>query len=218
LLPSKANGAERTVENRRQVAYDLLVVFTIIFATDVLVAYYIQLYYPTIILWALLPLIVQLVVRRGTIRDLGFQRTNFRRSLPRYLGLVAVWALLTLVVLAIGHAGAALSLEYSAYLATVFFHPAFVEELNFRGFLQTRLERLFSLRKAIVIQAAVFALYHVPAVLPTSSAYLMSIGGVWYPVITFPFGIALGIIYARTRNLFVTMAIHGSLLALFVFL
>jgi membrane protease YdiL (CAAX protease family) len=216
--PLKSREEDNTLEGRSQVGSDLLVVFTIIFATDVLLAYYAQLYFPTIILWALLPLMVELGVRRGSIRNLGFQRTNFRRSVPRYLGLVAAWVLPILVVIQIARGSIALSLEYSAYVASVFFHPAFVEEVNFRGFLQTRLERLFSLRKAIVIQAAVFALYHVPAVLPTSSGYLLSIGGLWYPVLTFPFGLALGIIYAKTRNLFFTMAIHGSLLAAFLFL
>jgi membrane protease YdiL (CAAX protease family) len=205
-------------EGRRQVIDDLLFVFTIVFVTDVLMSdFSVRFYYPTIILWASLPLIVELVVRRGTIRNLGFKRTNFRRSFPLYLGLVAVWLLPILVILEIEHANPALFLGYSAYFASVFFHPAFVEELNFRGFLQTRLERLVSLRKAIVIQATMFALYHIPPALPMSKLGFAP-GGLLYPVLVFPFGIALGIFYAKTRNLFVTMAVHGSLLMAFLFL
>ncbi len=155
-----------------------------------------QFYVPTILLWVLMPFLVELLLRKGTIRNLGFLRTKFRRSLPLYIALAGGWAVA------------------SPYFATFFFHPAFVEELCFRGFLQTRLERLFSVRRSIIIQAAVFAAYHIPAALPVSKLGF-SPGGFFYPVFALLLGIVNGMVYAKTRNLFVTMAIHGSLLAAF---
>ncbi len=202
-------------ETRRQMVSDLLIVFTVVFATDFLMTVlFTWLYFPAILLWAALPFIIELILRKGTIRNLGFQETRFSRSLPLYLVLVALWflAILVLVRLSTGiFAFSAVLLSFSF----IFFHPAFVEELNFRGFLQTRLARLFSVKQSIIIQAVIFALYHVPAALPTSQLGF-SPGGIFYPVLVFPFAIVLGIIYAKTQNLFVTMAIHGSLLEAFL--
>lgn len=206
-------------EGRRDAAYDLLGVFTVVFVTDILMSdFFVQLYLPTILLWAFLPFFVELILRKGTIRNLGFLRTNFRRSLALYLGLAIGWVLLAFGLLtALGVRATSSSIGSPANLALFFLYPAFVEELNFRGFLQTRLERLISVRKVLVIQALIFALYHVPAALPMSQLGF-SPGGLFYPVLVFPFGLALGIVYLKTRNLFVNMAIHGSLLASFFLL
>jgi membrane protease YdiL (CAAX protease family) len=214
-----ADGKDKITENRRQITYDLLGVLTVVFVTDVLVAdYFVQFYLPTILLWAFLPLFVELTLRRGTIRNLGFLRTNYRRSLPLYLVLALCWTLLASGVAgALGANASSAQVAYLSSLQLIFFHPAFVEELNFRGFVQTRLEHLVPVRSAIIVQAALFALYHVPAALPTSQLGF-SPGGLLYPVIVFPFGIVQGIIYLRTRNLFVTMAIHGSLVSSFLLL
>jgi membrane protease YdiL (CAAX protease family) len=204
-------------ETPNKVIQDLVLVFTIVFATDFLMADFLpQLYLFTILLWAALPFLVELVLRKGTIRNLGFLRTNFRRSLPLYFALVVGWILIIFGLLEsiTPHSQSSSLIEYSLYFATIFFHPAFVEELNFRGFLQTRLERLFSAKQSIIIQAVMFAAYHIPAALPISKLGF-SPGGIFYPVFALALGIANGIVYAKTRNLFAGMAIHGSLLAAF---
>ncbi len=203
-------------ESRRQTVYDLFLVLTIIFVTDFLMTdIFTWLYVPSILLWAVLPFIVELVLRKGTIRNLGFQKTRFKRSFLLYVALVACWYLIILGLVGLTTGIFASSLLYLINFTSIFFHPAFVEELNFRGFLETRLERLFSMKWSIVIQAVVFALYHVPAALPTSQLGF-SPGGIFYPLLVFPFGLVLGLIYAKTRNLFVNMAIHGSLLEAFL--
>jgi membrane protease YdiL (CAAX protease family) len=199
--------------SHRQVIYDLVGVFAIVFLTDVLMSdFFVQFYLASIFLWAILPLFVELAVRKGSIRNLGFLRTNFSRSLSLYLALAVGWVFVASVLFV--YFGVSTPVGSSVGLALFFLYPAFVEELNFRGFLQTRLERLFSLRTAVLIQALVFALYHVPAVLPISKLGF-SPGGLFYPVLVFPFALVLGVVYAKTRNLFVTMALHGSLLASF---
>jgi membrane protease YdiL (CAAX protease family) len=204
-------------KSRKEIVQDLTLVLTILFTTDFLmVDFFPQLYLYTILLWAALPLLVELVLRKGTIRNLGFLKTNFKKSLSLYIALVAAWVLITFGLLESmsAHSQSSLLVEYSLYFATFFFHPAFVEELNFRGYLQTRLERLFSVRRSIMLQAIVFAAYHIPAALPMSKLGF-SPGGFLYPVFALALGVVNGIVYFKTRNLFVGMAIHGSLLATF---
>lgn len=204
-------------EAPNKVVQDLALVLTIVFVTDFLMSDFLpQLYLFTILLWAALPFLVELALRKGTIRNLGFLRTKFRRSLPLYLALVACWILITFGLLESisTHSQSSPLIEYSLYFATFFFHPAFVEELNFRGFLQTRLERLLPVKQSIIVQAVIFSAYHVPAALPISKLGF-SPGGIFYPVFALALGIVVGMVYARTRNLFAGMAIHGSLLAAF---
>lgn len=203
------------MESSRQVAVDLIVVFAIIFVTDVLVAdFFPQFDFLVILLWAFLPFAVELSVRKGTVRNIGFQKTNFRRSIPLYLLLVIVWVLVFGVAMLL-HGTTSLFNEWFPSFLLVFFDPAFVEELNFRGFLQTRLEKISPLNWSIVIQATVFGLFHLPAVFSKNNDFII-VGGVFYPLLAFLLGIVLGVIFAKTRNLFVTMSIHGSLMATFL--
>jgi len=199
-----------------ETVYDLLVVFVTLFVTLVLTANFgiLQLYYPSIILWALMPFIVELAVRRGNIRNLGFQKTDFRKSLPLTLGLIMFWLLAFLFIPQI-LGKAPLPAGFLVFVASYFFHPGLVEELCFRGFLQTRLERLFSVKKALVVQAVVFGLYHLPQVVSGHPGWLV-LGGPFYPFIAFVFGIIMGIVYIKTRNLFVGIGIHASALEFFL--
>jgi membrane protease YdiL (CAAX protease family) len=163
--------------------------------------------------------VVELAARKGSVRNLGFQRTNFGRSIPLFFGLIVVWVLaFFLTVLMIMGMKTALSpgsLFSMVFMASVFFHPGFVEILAFRGFLQTRLERLFSARKALVFQAVIFGLYHVP---PAMFGFGLVVGGLFCPLFAAVFGAILGAIYAKTRNLFVTIGLHASILELFLVL
>jgi membrane protease YdiL (CAAX protease family) len=80
-----------------------------------------------------------------------------------------------------------------------------IEELLYRGVVQTRLKEAFSTAPAVGIAAAVFALVHVPAYgldgfgpsLVTTLAVLFVLGGV------------LGALYEHTGNLFVPAVAHG---------
>jgi len=200
----------------RETIYDILAVFVIFFVTLILTANFgiVQLYYPSLLLWALMPLVVELVVRKGSIRNLGFQKTDFRKSLPKMFGLILVWLLAFVVVVEIRWK-TLLPNWYLLFVASIFYHPGFVEELCFRGFLETRLERLVSVKKALVIQAVVFGFYHVPPTISGSQGWLV-IGGMFYPVLAFMFSLVLGAIYLKTRNLLVGIAFHASLLELFL--
>lgn len=200
----------------RETVYDIFVVFLILFVTLILNANFgiVQLYYPSLILWASMPLIVELVVRKGSIRNLGFQKTNFKKIMPLLFGLIVLW-LLAFVIISQIRWKTFLPAWYLFFVASIFFHPGFVEELCFRGFLETRLERLFTVKQALVIQAVIFGLYHLPQTVSGTPGWLV-IGGMVYPVFAFIFGIVMGIIYIKTRNLLVGIGIHASLLEFFL--
>ncbi len=200
----------------RETVYDIFVVFLIFFVTLILTANFgtVQLYYPSLILWGSMPLIVELAVRKGSIRNLGFQKTNFKRTSPLILGLIVIW-LLAFVVVSEIRWKTLLPAWYLVFVASIFFHPGFVEELCFRGFLETRLERLFTVKQALVIQAVIFGLYHLPQTVSGTTGWLV-IGGMFYPVFAFVFGIVMGMIYIKTRNLLVGIGFHASLLEFFL--
>lgn len=155
-----------------------------------------------------------LVVRKGTVRNLGFEKANFQRSLPQTSGLIVIWPLTFLFVPEI--MGEAPLTVQSLFLDdSIFFYSGLLEELCFRGSLETRLERLFSVGKALVIQAVIFGLYHLPPVVSGDPRWLV-VGGQFNPFIAFILGVIMGIIYIKTRNLFVDIGLHGSLLEFFL--
>jgi len=81
-----------------------------------------------------------------------------------------------------------------------------LEEVFYRAWLQTRLERLIGVGPAVVAQALLFAAMHVghivahPAGLATVVAGALAVQGV--------FGLMQGVLWARYRNIWVIIAIH----------
>ena len=80
--------------------------------------------------------------------------------------------------------------------------PALVEELAFRGVIQSTLEDIFSARDAAIVQAAMFSVLHLsPIVFP--SHFIM--------------GLCFGYARSRWRSLFPGMILHASWNALVVY-
>lgn len=81
-----------------------------------------------------------------------------------------------------------------------------LEEVFFRCWLQTRLERVVGVGPAVLAQALLFAGMHVghvalhPAGVATGIAGVLAVQGV--------FGLMLGVLWARYRNVWVIIAIH----------
>lgn len=73
-----------------------------------------------------------------------------------------------------------------------------VEEFIFRSILQTRLEKMLGLRYGLLLAGGLFGIMH------TSYGILNEI------IFAGIFGIILGYIFQKTRNLFFTMSIHGT--------
>lgn len=80
--------------------------------------------------------------------------------------------------------------------------PAFVEELAFRGVIQTTLERIFDEREAWLIQAALFSVLHLmPIAFP--SHFIM--------------GLCFGYMRLRSKSLYPGMMLHGTWNAFILF-
>jgi membrane protease YdiL (CAAX protease family) len=79
------------------------------------------------------------------------------------------------------------------------------EEGLFRGYMQTHLERFYSSKQAIVIQAILFGVWHfVWGLNPFDPVYMLSyVGG------TFLVGLLFGYFYSKTRNLAPLVFAHG---------
>jgi membrane protease YdiL (CAAX protease family) len=78
---------------------------------------------------------------------------------------------------------------------TISIAPAIVEELTFRGLIQSSLERVFSVRDALLIQAALFGILHLlPFMFP--SHFLM--------------GLCFGFLRNRSRSLYPGMLMHAA--------
>ena len=87
-------------------------------------------------------------------------------------------------------------------LVLVSLMPAIIEELAFRGVIQSSLERIFNARDAWLIQAALFSLLHLsPIVFPSH----------------FVMGLCFGLIRMRSRSLYPSILLHAAWNALVVF-
>lgn len=76
------------------------------------------------------------------------------------------------------------------------------EELLYRGTIQERLAEVFSVRQAIVIASAIFAVIHIFS--------LQGTGKIVYLGVVFVLALILGITYEYTENLVVPALIHGG--------
>jgi membrane protease YdiL (CAAX protease family) len=82
----------------------------------------------------------------------------------------------------------------SLLIVSYFLFPAFSEEVFFRGIIARRFYRAYSLRKAILLNAALFGIFHLNP---------------WQAVNAFYMGIFLGWIYWRYKSIWLCMFIHA---------
>jgi uncharacterized protein len=88
-----------------------------------------------------------------------------------------------------------------AILFVVAVLPGIIEELAFRGVMQTSLERIVSTREALIVQAALFSVLHLlPGMFPSH----------------FVMGLYFGYLRTKTRSLYPGMAAHAGWNALVV--
>jgi membrane protease YdiL (CAAX protease family) len=79
------------------------------------------------------------------------------------------------------------------------------EEGFFRGYMQTHLEEVYPVRRAIVIQAILFGVWHFVWNLSPFDPF----GMLQYVVVTFLIGLLFGYFYSKTRNLAPLVFAHG---------
>lgn len=94
-----------------------------------------------------------------------------------------------------------------AYLGFVIAWAGLGEELFFRGYVQGVLRRHHSARYAIAAATALFAARHYMQVLLLLPTYPVFAASAWC-VMAIPLGIVTGILYEKTRSLWMPVAIH----------
>ena len=119
----------------------------------------------------------------------------------------------------VGLVGWRLALAAAASFVWMSIEAGIVEEVSFRGILQTRLEQVTgSAAGGIVITALLFGLIHAPGLYLrtgqtnesfTSPSLLYAIG--FSIVILSPAGLFLGYLWAKTRNMVVVVLVHGAM-------
>ncbi len=94
---------------------------------------------------------------------------------------------------------------YTKWMVMMWISAAFGEELLFRSFMFSQLQRIFGNRKVlmVLITALLFAIPHM----------YQGIAGI---ISTFVFGVLFGILYMRYQNLWINVIVHGLVDALFL--
>jgi membrane protease YdiL (CAAX protease family) len=97
---------------------------------------------------------------------------------------------------------------YWYILLLLFYSNAFLEEITFRGLIQTKLEQALGQKKAIIYQAILFMLIHIPA-----NIFRFSMDGniarfFWNFAFQFVHGLIFGLIFLKTRNIWASVVCH----------
>ncbi len=146
-----------------------------------------------------LPLLLLLGARW---RSLGFERGHrtWRVVVLWSIGLVGYWVVKLITgTWSVGRLG--------HILLSNTMQNGFFEEFLFRGVLQTRLSRLISPSWALVVSSLGFGLWHIGVDAKHLGGDLLA-GAAMSILIQSPVGLALGVIFLRTRNLLACSVIH----------
>jgi membrane protease YdiL (CAAX protease family) len=163
----------------------------------------------------LLTILVIIVIEKTDASAFGFTTRGFGKSL--FYGLsffVFFYAVAQVIFCALAYAFTNQLLVQSynptPFLSTLPFMTLCVgisEEGLFRGYMQTHLEKLFTSRKAIVIQALLFGVWHFVWNLSPFDLFAMA----QYVGYTFFAGLLFGYFYSKTKNLIPVVFAHGLL-------
>lgn len=146
-----------------------------------------------------IPLILQLGFMRGSLAELGIGPNRDWRSTLVLLG----WLLLFVVATVIYRVTQQLPMTAHWERVPRYAAGLFAEEMLFRGFIQTRFERLYGTRLGWLPASLLFALAH-------ASRLLYQPASVALPEVTevFALGALWGLAFAKTRSLFVVWPVH----------
>jgi membrane protease YdiL (CAAX protease family) len=146
--------------------------------------------------------LVFLLLSGARISGLGFRRGH------RVWQIIILWAAIPVIFLSVQIiSGAASLLHLFRVFIGHFLKNGFSEEFLFRGAFQTRLRLFMKSDWALVVQALVFGIWHLGFDTQTMGGDV--IGGLALGIASHSiFGLAMGVLFQRTRNLIVPSIIH----------
>jgi membrane protease YdiL (CAAX protease family) len=160
-----------------------------------------------------LTILTILIIEKVDVSAFGFKTRNIRKSLLfgfLFFFILAGLAFLGFYLLIYVFTSQIPVQSYNVlpFLLTIPFMTLCVgisEEGLFRGYMQTHLEKFYTSRQAILLQAILFGVWHfVWGLNPLDPVYMLS-----YVGFTFLVGLLFGYFYGKTRNLTPLVFAHG---------
>jgi len=151
------------------------------------------------------PLVMELLVRRRNLSVIGFSIPVNRRVLAFVAGIFSLYLISRLVEPL--RLGQGYHFELRDFISITIIFP-FLEEVFFRGLIQTRLESALGAVRSWMVSGLLFGFFHlyllylVPGRAPDIAETL---GLVYLTAL----GMLLGVVFAKTRSLLPSFAIHA---------
>ena len=151
------------------------------------------------------PLIMELVLRKRKLSVIGFRMPTNKKVLFLIAGIIGLYMISRLVVPLF--VGAAYTFNWRGFVSNAIIF-AFLEEVVFRGLIQTRLESALGAVWSWVLTGLFFGFYHYYVhYLVTGQA--LTIANLFELLFLTAFGMMLGVIFAKTRSLIPSYLIHA---------
>jgi membrane protease YdiL (CAAX protease family) len=152
-------------------------------------------------------------VEKTRVSAFGLKTEGFNKALlcgVAYFGVFSFLPGLILALIAYGFLGQLLiqAFDFSSFFLAMPFMTLCVglsEESLFRGYMQTHLERFYSKRRANLLQALLFGVWHVVWYVSTPRLYYIF----GYVTVTFIVGLFYGYFYSKARNILPLIIAHG---------
>lgn len=160
------------------------------------------------------------ILERSSLAVYGFHLKNWLNQLLWVVsGFSVMWIFMALtsmigpMIAGVQVVGFSFSLEslnlFSIVIALKFLFGNFAEELFFRGFVQTKLKKVSGFWVALLVQSALFALYHINYAIWYGGSDILTFI-LWYLLFTFIFGLGMGMIFELTNSIIITTILHAA--------
>ncbi|MEK7497371.1 MAG: type II CAAX endopeptidase family protein [Patescibacteria group bacterium] len=164
------------------------------------------------VIWILPTLYFALVKEKDNLESVGITFKNLFPSVYFAIALGSLFGVIAMIVNFVKYGG---TFNFGAYLGQLpllssiglSFATAISEEITFRGFIFSRLEKALENEvTAIVISSVAWTAIHVPITIFVLK--LAPSAAIIYLLLTFAYGIGAAFVYARTRNILSPIFLH----------
>ena len=160
---------------------------------------------PYLLFGLLVPLVIEVIIRKRSLKVIGFAIPTDRKTIAIVIILLIILAISRLAVPLVR--GEAFQFDIQRIISNCILF-AYVEEVLFRGLLQTRLESLMGVVWSWVLSGLFFGFYHYYIHYLVPGRVLSPTNGFEMMYLT-AFGLLLGVIFAKTRSLLPPFLIHA---------
>jgi len=208
----KGVSGEITEKKREEVIFWILMLFVLALLIRVPSALLFKMPYEKTPLIYLLVLTI-VVIEKTRMSVFGFKAGYFRKSLFYGLGFYTVWGGITFLSLGVMVYVFTQQLFATSFNALIFLSAmpfqtlcvGLSEEGFFRGYTQTYLEKAYSPKIAILVQALLFGVWH----FVWNLSPFNPLGMVQYVITTFFIGLLFGYFYHKAKNIIPLIIVHG---------